>query len=174
MSRNHPVWDVYDEYRTTRLSCKYYSARLGQHERWQFWMEMILAATAPGSAIAGWALWGDDRGKWVWMILMGVSALLAIMKPLLRLYEKAETLEAVTMGYNQLDNDYKKLVIAIRQEKNLTPALQDEFRTLMDRARDLRGKEVVERVPDKKLRSQFEAEVARELPVESFFVPSES
>ena len=42
-NETHPVWNVYDRFRTTRLNVKYYSARLVCVKKINFIMELILA-----------------------------------------------------------------------------------------------------------------------------------
>ena len=50
--------------------------------RWQ-WLDettkVLVAATASGSAVSGWALWSNAGFKYVWLGIAGVSALLAII-----------------------------------------------------------------------------------------------
>jgi CHAD domain-containing protein len=50
--------------------------------RWQFLDELnkvIVAITASGSAIAGWALWSDPEYKNIWVFLAGLAALVSIV-----------------------------------------------------------------------------------------------
>jgi hypothetical protein len=70
-----------------------------------------------------------------------------------------------------LDNDYKKLDVAIRQEGAFDSDLQNRFRLLLERSDDLRKMEVIERTVRKRLRESCQAEVAQELPSSHFFVP---
>jgi hypothetical protein len=51
-------------------------------DRWQFLDEAAkctVALTATGSALAGWALWTEPGFRIVWVIVAGVSAILAIL-----------------------------------------------------------------------------------------------
>jgi len=51
-------------------------------ERWQ-WLDegtkVVVALTATGSAVAGWALWNDPNYKWIWTVFASVSAILSII-----------------------------------------------------------------------------------------------
>jgi hypothetical protein len=51
-------------------------------DRWQ-WLDeftkILVALTATGSALAGWALWQDPNFKWIWTLLAGTGAVLAIL-----------------------------------------------------------------------------------------------
>ena len=46
--------------------------RLDDFTKW------VVAITASGSAISGWALWGSQGGKVFWLILSGIAAILSI------------------------------------------------------------------------------------------------
>jgi hypothetical protein len=168
----HPVWDIYDEWRTARLNCKYYSAKLAALERSNFWLELVIAATASGSAIAALAFWQTRDGRVAWTWLTVLSAIFAVAKPLLKLTERIQKLDHLTVAYSLLDHDYKKLGVAIRQDGMLTANHQQQLRTLMDRTDDLKKMEVVERRIDERLRRKCRESVEAELPETNFYVPS--
>ncbi len=49
--------------------------------RWQILDEItkvLVAFTASGSAISGWALWSNQNFKYIWLILAGAGAVLAL------------------------------------------------------------------------------------------------
>lgn len=171
MGKDESVWDVYDQFRTARLSCKYYSARLAHYERVNFWIELVLAATASGSAIAALAFWYTASGRIIWTALTVLSAILAVAKPLLKLTERIQKLDELATGYSLLDHDYKKLEVKIRQARAFTPELRQRFDLLLDRADDLKQKEIVERSIDENLRRRCREAVSQELPTNRFFVP---
>ena len=55
--------------------------------RWQ-WLDeaakVLVALTATGSAVTGWALWNAAQFKTIWSIAAGFAAILAILHPTLR------------------------------------------------------------------------------------------
>ncbi len=81
---NHPVWDVYDLYRTARLNVCYYSTKLNRFQSYNFLIEITLAITASSSAVAALWFWEHPVGEIVWKILGVISALLAVSKPILK------------------------------------------------------------------------------------------
>lgn len=168
--KDHPVWDVYDLYRTTRLNVKYFSARLSRLQRINFWMEFILAATASSSAIAAFALWQTSIGGKVWQALGALAAVLAIMKPLLNLTEKIRKIEEVITGYRVLEYDLKKIAVAVSQRKAYDKELSDKFSNSLDRMAELAIK-YNESSEDKKLKKKCQEEVMKELPPEHFYIP---
>ena len=60
---DHPVWNVYDLYRTARLSVCYYSAKLNRFLWYNYLIEYILAITASSSAIAALWFWEHPVGE---------------------------------------------------------------------------------------------------------------
>jgi len=82
------VWGVDDLLRTARLNVKYYSARLAFFQRCNFLLELVLAITAPSSAVAGLWFWKTSTGEFAWTTLGVVAALAAVLKPLLQLDKK--------------------------------------------------------------------------------------
>src|SRR5258708_289729 len=104
MNSDNPVIDVYNQFRTARLNVKYLEAKLRNWRRQNFWMEFLIAVSASSSAATAWFFQGDV-GTWFWKILTGITALLAIAKPLLKLPEKIRRSEEMLGGYKTLDFD---------------------------------------------------------------------
>jgi hypothetical protein len=170
-TKKHPVWDVYDEFRTARLSHKYYCGKLARLERSNFWLECVLAGTASGSAIAALTFWRTNDGKIAWTGLTILSALLAVIKPLVKLTDRIQRIDAVAVGYSLLDHDYHKLQIAISQDGKYTNEHQVRFRALLERGTELKKQESVERTIDETLRRKCSRAVENELPTTKFLIP---
>jgi hypothetical protein len=50
--------------------------------RWQIFddtTKVLVALTASGSAVSGWALWENPNYKYIWLILAGIGAVLSIV-----------------------------------------------------------------------------------------------
>ncbi len=167
----HPVWDVYDLLRTSRLNAKYFGCRVASFKRINFWIEFVLAATATGSAIAGLAFWTTEPGKYAWQILAVISALIAIAKPLLKLADRIQEVQELAGDFKGLEYELKKIEVAIRQERGFTPAMKKLFAASLDRFGVLAKKSESESRIDTKLKRRCQEEVASELPSEKFFVP---
>jgi hypothetical protein len=169
---NHPVWVVYDRLRSARLSVKYYGCQLHRVERLNFWLDIIVMAAAPSSAIAGWALWNEPTGKQAWQVLAGVAGIVAFVKPLLSLPKKIKEYESILTGYRTLEYDLIELKGQIEQKRRYDAPLQTEFRKAQQRERALIAK-TPEARENERLKRRCQEEVLRELPVTSFFVPAE-
>ena len=169
---DHPVWSVYDRLRSARLSVKYYCCRLENVERLNFWLELVLLASAPSSAIAGLWLWHTDGGQEVWKWIAIPTAVIAVVKPLLHLPKRMKDYEGVLSGYRVLEYDLMELKIAIEQKRKFDSPLQADFKRIQQRERLLVGKTPESR-ENAKVRRLCQEEVNRELPSEAFFVPEE-
>lgn len=167
----HPVWDVYDLYRTARLNVKYYCGRVHWLSKVNLVMEFMIAAFASSSAVAGFALWSSETGKVAWQLLAAVAATLAILKPLLRLTDKIKLLEEIIAGYRVLEHDLRKIEISIKQRRVYDEELRVRFAAALDRMDELASKNDENHV-DRKLKRRCQEEVARELPASSFYIPS--
>jgi len=169
---DHPVWTVYDKLRTARLNVKYYSRRLQNAERWNFWLELILLATAPSSAIAGLWFWEIDVGKIIWQYLGVIAAFVAVIKPLLMLTKHIKDYESVLSGYRTLEYDLMEIKSLIEQKGKYEKSLQGEFRKAMQREKSLvsQSPETRENVNIKRI---CQREVLEELPADRFFIPQE-
>ena len=169
---SHPVWAVYDKLRTASLNVKYYSRRLVNLERQNFCIELFLMATAPSSAIAGLWFWQTETGKETWLVLGVVTAVLAVVKPLLGLTKRIRDLEGVLSDYRMLEYDLRELKSLIEQRQKYDAALQADFKRVGQRERSL-----VERTPESRevmrVKVLCEAEILKEYPIERFFVPAD-
>jgi hypothetical protein len=167
---NNPVWGVYNKLKTARLNVKYYCRRLEQIERQNFFIELVLLATAPTSAIAGLWFWEAEYGRLAWKVLGVVAAIAAVLKPLLALTKKIKDFESVVSGYRTLEFDLMEIKELIHQRGKYDSSMQADFKKAQQREKALVGKtpETRERP---KVKAVCEAEVRRELPDECFFVP---
>jgi hypothetical protein len=173
MSREtHPVWTVYDKLRTARLNVKYYSCRLQRIERWNFFIELVLAIAAPTSAVAGLWFWNLTYGKLAWRYLGIIAAAAAVLKPPLSLAKRIKDYESVLSGYRMLDFDLMEMKCLIEQRQKYDSGLQAEFKRILQREKTLVGK-TPETRENERVKKACKREVLRELPKESFFIPEE-
>jgi len=169
----HPVWGVYDLYRTARLNVKYYTCKLSRVESTSFYMETILLITAPSSAIAGLWFWETPVGQNIWQYLGVASAIIAVLKPSLSLTKKIKKYEEVLSGYKALEHDLHEIKELIAQKLKYDREMQNDFKKALKRKGVLVNKEPGEKI-DKKLIACCQKEVDSELPAEKFYVPEDS
>lgn len=168
---DHPVWEVYNEYRTARLNVKYYSAKLASLQRRNLWIEWLLAA-ASSSTVAGLWFFQTMAGEVVWKLLGSVAAMLAVYQPIAKLAEQIRRLEERVTAYRGLELDLERLSRKIAHRGAYDDELIQQFEALMDQKGEVVRSYIDPKV-DEKLQEKCEAEVLDELPVSRFLVPEE-
>lgn len=166
---NHPVWDVYDEFRSARLNVRYYESKLKKLSNWNTLTEYILAISI-SSSVAGLWLWENIIGGYVWKALGALAIFLAVGKPILNLTEKIKKKSELLGAYKELDHDFNKLKIRIAQNKKYDKLLKEEFNTLLEKKGNIISK-YTDESPDYKLRKKCTEQVNIELPGDSFYIP---
>lgn len=169
-AKDHPIYDVYDFQRTVCLNIKYYGRRLRRVERINFWIDVIIAITAPGSALAGLWFAGTDAGQIVWKLLTAVAATLAVVKPFLKLPTSIKRYEQVLSGYRALMSDVEELVHQIRIDKEYTKASVKRFEAARRKKTNLSQNDP-EPTPNRKIIEECMVEVNKQFPPESLYIP---
>jgi hypothetical protein len=174
-SRNlqHPVWNIYDQLRTTRLNVLYYEEKLQFSERLQLFMQIILAATVPSSAIAGFEIWDFWLGKYAWEIFVSSSSLVAFIQPFLGLSKKIKQYDELATGYKVLFYDLQDIRQKIEEDKGYGNTHKKLFKVAKTRRTRLEVKETGIRL-NKNLRKRCQTAVGLELPAKQFYIPDES
>lgn len=148
----------------------YYYLQLAKRRASQnFWMELIIAITAPGSAVAGLAFWETDLGKSAWVGLALTASLAALVKPLLKLDKKSKELGTLATNYHYLEYDLG----VIAEDAKAANAYDKSHEERYGKARE-RGRELIEEqhgAIDDALRKACFEKVKIELPADSAFVP---
>jgi hypothetical protein len=169
-TKNHPIWDVYDMLRTARLNIKYHRCRLSYWKTVDFWFNFSLALVAPSSAVTSLWLWETPAGAIAWRVLVSITAIIAIAKPLIKTGEKVQSYEKALHGYVILGHNLEKIEMHIKQDKRYS----EKHRTLLESAKDMEGK-IKETDPEiktnEKIRKKCQNEVLKELPQDHFYIP---
>ncbi|MDB0507718.1 hypothetical protein AB6Q13_11385 [Ralstonia solanacearum] len=137
-------------------------------ERYNFYLELVLIASAPTSAVAGLWFWNAEYGKIAWKYFGIVAAAAAILKPILSLTKKIKDFESVVVVYRALEYDLMEIKALIEQRRKYDSALQADLKRAIEKEKALvvKNPETRER---KRTKAICEAEVRRELPNECFF-----
>ena len=169
---NHPVWTVYDRLRDACLNTKYFGRRLSTIKRLNLALDLILAISAPSSAVTGLWLWNTTDGQIAWKIFSILSALIAVTKPLLGQFLSASAYEAVLSGYKTILFDLKEIKTSIEQRKTFDEEAQDEFERVKRYEKLIIDKDP-ESSHSQRLRRICDSEVREEYPVKSFYIPED-
>ena len=114
-------------------------------ERWQVIdtvTNILVAATASGSAVAGWALWNQPEGRSVWMIIAGFVSLLSIVHGGVQVPTRLKEQENVRRQFSKLRVDLE----TFRQRLQLGTRTLDYFEKSYIELRD-RYADLVNRAP---------------------------
>ncbi len=170
---NHSVWEVYNLLRTARLNSKYYSEKLHRVERLNTTMQIVIAASLPSSAIAGFQIWTVGLGNVIWNVVLVASSMLAFVQPFLKLSEKIKKYDSILNGYLMLDYDLQELRGKISNSRKYNSSHKRLFEQALKRKKNVGIKEQGIKV-DTKLRNKCTLEVNNELPAENFYVPEKA
>ena len=106
---------IYDAYRTALMHSRYYAYRLKTYKRWDKILEIALAVGTSGT-IASLTIWKTGYGEYTWAIIAGLSAFLAILKPILNIQNDIERYSQLHITRLSIFQDFQQLVsdISIR------------------------------------------------------------
>lgn len=169
---NNPVWNVYDLLRTAKLNVLYYTQKLICADRIQIFMQIVLAAAVPSSAIAGFKIWDFGLGRYAWVIFVSFSSLVAFMKPFLGLSKKSKKYSEIIDGYKILFYDLQDIQQKVEEDKLYSLSHKNLFKYAKDRRKVLEVKETGINL-NKHLRSKCQEAVKKEFPARKFYIPKE-
>lgn len=168
-SSQHPVWAVYDEYRTARLNAKYYTEKLRRTTRSNFLIELLLALSSSSAVAAIWLL-QTPVGELAWKVLGPVAAILAVYRPVAKLSDKLKALEQRVTAYRAIEFDLQALVRRINEAKRYDSPLRSQLYAILERKKNF-ALSYTDTAIDEPLRRHCYDEVNAELPRDLFFVP---
>jgi hypothetical protein len=175
-NNEHPVWDVYNLYRTARLNVRYYEERLGRITLYNNVIEWIIAVATPTTALGAFLhdspLLDNGIGSISWQIVAGLAAFLTSIKQYFQFPKKIGKMEHALSAYRALEFDLEQIVLKIKKERTYSKISMQMF----DEAQKKKGKLVCdppENKQDKKLIQKMTDEVLEKLPLEFFYEPEE-
>lgn len=170
----HPVWDVYDDYRSALMNVRIQKCCIQRLRRLNYLIEIPLALVA-SSTVAGLWFWQSAAGGNAWKYLGIVTAMLAVLKPILGIPDRIQERGEVLVSLNVIENELEKLVKQISQQREYDVTLVQKYNTILDlkgehKKRFQAGKY---RGVGKRLKRKCKLEVDKLYPPISFFVPEE-
>ncbi len=127
----HPIWDIYAEFRTARLSVRYYELQLSSLRRKYFLIELVLALSV-SSGVAGLWLWETAAGGIIWKIIVSLAAVLVVVKPLVRFPDKVQKKSGILTSWRLLDDGLQQLTILIKESGKYDNEMRMRFLSLME------------------------------------------
>jgi hypothetical protein len=160
---------LYDHYRDACLNQKYYGHRYVHIERWNKGIEIAIAVGSATTTIGAWPLWQSGVGTVIWAGIAGISTILAVVKPFLNYPENMKRFGRLHVGYAEVTAELRETVNSVRINRSLSSealtAHQRARRMLMKLARE------DEPIADRKLIERLQAEVNKEIPASTLWLP---
>lgn len=168
MPTRHPVWEVYNEYRTMRLNTKYYSIQLKRSIRWNKLTEGLVALFS-SSAIVSWIF--TSWGLIAWKILGSLAAIITIYRVYFQKpYDNIVKFERMTTFYRDIEFQLETLCRKISELRAYDNSLLKDFEEIVVQ-RQTFARTDGDLGRDEKLLKKLQEDVKRELPVENFYEP---
>jgi hypothetical protein len=130
-------------------------------------MEVAVASTASGSAIAGWTVWATMIGSYVWAGLGAITAVIAIAKPFLNFGAKIEVDSKLMTDYRAIGASIENIVFNIQQRKFIADEDRKRYSDLRDRKQKADA-QLPEKLNDTLL-SACEARVLKDRPADTLW-----
>ena len=100
--------------------------------------KVLVAITASGSAIAGWALWKEDNFKYIWLTLAAISALLSIIHASLAVANRIKDWTETTRQFVVLRIELERCMENMKIDKNFdVPGYLSKYNDYMGKYADL-------------------------------------
>ncbi|HEV2805470.1 MAG TPA: hypothetical protein VGW57_11140 [Chthoniobacterales bacterium] len=167
-SRNHAVWDVYDQMRTARLNVKCLTCEIRRIERQSKTIEIVLALSG-ASSIGALSFLQSGSGKTAWSVFGIVAMVLALLKPIFPLTDKRVKKERLLASYRILEHDLYCITVGIKERHAYDDQAKREFRSALARKEGLMVHS--EGTCSKRILRRCQAAVNSELPLDSFYIP---
>jgi hypothetical protein len=133
-------------------------------------MEMLIATGATSSGVAGLSLWQRDYGQLIWGFISGISVLLAIAKPLLKLTERVEIYAKLYGEYTVAYVKMKRLVDDMQVDRTISTARMKSFDDIRDRAAELAS--LKDPAPKPEFVRKLQYQVNEEIKINLLWVPT--
>lgn len=171
---NQPVLEVYNDYKTAVWNVLIQQAELDWLKRLNYWIEIPLAILA-SSTIAGLTIWETVAGGAIWKILGIATAILAIVKPFMRIPEKIEQRGKMLADYCGLEHSLEKIKKLISQQRKYDDKLRQQYLKVLDKKGEIREKYTGSNYlkSSEATKKHCREKVERRLPPSEFYFPEE-
>jgi hypothetical protein len=169
---DHPVWQVYDEFRSSRLTAYCLRESIA---RWKFINGCFESVVAVGSAtsVAGLSFLKTGAGADIWTVIGALAILLKVTKPVFGFRARIERTQKLASQFEDKADELNALKLRIQTQQDYDETCQREFLLLISR---WNGK-----IHDKEgdlhaavaFKSKCQKRVEAEFPGKLFYVPPE-
>jgi hypothetical protein len=167
---NHPVWAVYDLYRSVKLNTECYAKKLYRIEVINTTLEIILLVTAPTSSVAGLWFWEDPLGAEIWKYLGAIAAFAIVFKQALQLTKKIKEYSNALLTYKVLEQELYVLCELIKSKGDYNAKFVSDYERAVKKKGDIAARSPNINI-NQRLKAKCQESVNRKLPPERFWVP---
>jgi len=127
---------IWDSMLDIDMNSRYYGYLCQNYEKKEKILKILLAITT-STSIASWKLWNQSV-LWlnlsiVWQILTALSAIIAIILPLINYSKKSQKLAILKYFYSILLVDYERLWLTLNRENAVIDTIQKEYLILREK-----------------------------------------
>ena len=171
---SNAVWDVYDDYRSAMMNVRIQKCCIQRLRRENYCIEIPLALVA-SSTVAGLWFWQSAAGGQAWKYVGTVTALLAILKPILRIPDKIQERGEILANLSVIENELERLVKQISHARKYDDALFEKYNKILDLKGEHKKKFQSGKYQNvsKGLKRKCAEEVEALYPPGKFFVPED-
>jgi hypothetical protein len=156
-------------YRDCLLSQKYYAERLSTRKFWAFAMDLTMAI-ATSTALAGMAVMKTTIGANLFSLILSLSVIVSVIRPLLKLSESIDRYSKLHYAYAELALQIDSLVADMRRKNNFREEHSKMAADIWERYRNLTLQD--DAAPNRKTLKKFQAEVNEAHPSTTLWLPN--
>lgn len=171
---NHPVLAVYSDYKTAAWNVLIQQTHIDRLKKINYCIEIPLALFA-SSAVGGLAFWGTFTGGILWNFLGVCAAIMAVIKPFLKLPERIEQRGKMLADYCSIENDLEIITKLIYQDRKYDEKLRRRYLRALEKKGKIRDKYVGTSYMknSEKIVNRCRERIDKRLPPSTFYFPEE-
>jgi hypothetical protein len=162
---------LYDEYRTSLMNAKYYAHRLEFMKRLSTATDDIVVAIASSAAFASLAVWKSQIGINFFSVVLGTSALISALRPVLRMTERIDRCAKLHYGYLEVYYRIQSLTSDMQTEDRVSDEHRTRASDISERYRALELEGDAYQSATKLLKIQDEVE--QSIPADRLWLPQQ-
>lgn len=156
-----PIWrEMFDKYYDVFYQEMLLDRLVNRWLHLDIFFRLIVAVSASGSAISGWAIWSQPDGKVVWIIISSIAALVAVIYGTIPINQLIKDGNTSHSEFSRLRTKFEQLIMRFKMDEgeNLNKHAED-LKVLINEASDLWGKSIRFPMIGRKLREETQSDL---------------
>lgn len=164
------IIELYKHYRTALMNAKFYARRIERLKRISMASDILTAAVA-SAAFGSLAVWKSGIGTNIFTVLLGASALISALRPVLRITDKVDRYSKLHYGYLEVYYRIDFLIAEMKGAAHVTPEQISKASEIADKFMALELEGDAHQSPKILLKYQDEIDLA--IPPDQLWLPPE-